>query len=232
MTFKSTIIIINILLISCTEIINYRNGNKKQSDCSDKIDTKDSYPSIAELYKNNPYEFDTFLKRGYYLHFEYFIKNEDKIPKMALVIKFDDKIIDTLNILGYGASHRELGYVGADFNNTFVFVTSFGLGNPHEIQLIEKKTGEIIKKGYWVDANEKEEVLLYFTNTDNNTDSLKLFDIKHNKEMTVTDFDNSKCAKNCIEGVRGCLKIDSVSTDFIFLKSEFSKEQIRKTYRR
>ncbi len=104
-----------------------------------------------------PYEYDTTLKGGYTISFA----ANDSLQ--YLYLKRGSKTITELISTSRGMPYKNLGYVGADFTNYFVLVHSFGSGNPHQIELIRKTTGEnVLKKGAaWIDANEEKEILLY-----------------------------------------------------------------------
>ena len=77
--------------------------------------------------------------------------------------------------------YKNLGYVGADFKDYFVFVNSFGSGNPNYIELIKKSNGKnILKSGSaWIDVERKQDYLLYCENdVPNEKDKMILYNIK------------------------------------------------------
>jgi hypothetical protein len=113
--------------------------------------------STAEL---EPYDYDTTLKGGYTILF----KADDSLQ--YLYLKKGNNTIGELASASKGMLYKSLGYVGADFKKYFVLVHSFGSGNPHQIELIEKTTGRnILKEGAaWIDKNEEKEILLYCDN--------------------------------------------------------------------
>lgn len=76
------------------------------------------------------------------------------------------EIITELSSQSKGLPLKNLGYIGADFSRYFVFVQSFGSGNPHQIKLIKKATGKnILNSGScWIGVLEKEGFLLYSEN--------------------------------------------------------------------
>jgi len=104
-----------------------------------------------------PYDYPTKLMGGYNILFKaddsteylYLVKGTKKIAELASDVR--------------GGLYKGLGYVGADFNHCFVFVHSYGSGNPHEIELIKKSTGKNMLKtsAWWIDVVKEKEVLLY-----------------------------------------------------------------------
>lgn len=104
-----------------------------------------------------PYDYPTKLIGGYNILFKvddsteylYLTRGNKRIAELASDVR--------------GGIYKSLGYVGADFREYFVFVHSYGSGNPHEIELIKKTTGKNILKtdAWWIDVVEKKEVLLY-----------------------------------------------------------------------
>jgi hypothetical protein len=107
--------------------------------------------------QQDDYDYPTKLKGGYRIVF----KTDDSLEHLYL--RKEGKIIAELADGSNGMPYKNLGYLGADFQNYFVLVHSFGSGNPHEIELIKKSTGKnILKDGAcWVDADEKNGYLLY-----------------------------------------------------------------------
>lgn len=112
------------------------------------------------------YDYDTTLKGGYTISF----KADDSLQ--YLYLKKGNQTITELASTSRGMLYKNLGYVGADFSSYFVLVHSFGGGNPHYIDLIEKATGKNVFKNApaWIAANEKQEYLLY---SDNDVPSIK-----------------------------------------------------------
>jgi hypothetical protein len=107
-----------------------------------------------------PYDYDTTLKGGYTIS----LKVDDRVQ--YLYLKKGGRTITELAATSRGLPYKNLGYVGADFTSYFVLVHSFGSGNPHQIELIKKTTGEnVLREGTaWIDADEKREFLLYCDN--------------------------------------------------------------------
>ncbi|WP_153799414.1 hypothetical protein [Foetidibacter luteolus] len=126
-----------------------------------------------------PYEYDTVLKGGYSI----LLKVDDSLQ--YLYLKKGNRTIAELSSTSKGMLYKSLGYVGADFTNYFVLVHSFGSGNAHQIELINKKTGaNLLKDGAaWIDADEKKEFLLYSENeTPNRKDKMILYNVGSGKK--------------------------------------------------
>lgn len=215
------ILILLILLTSCS------NENSKaispKQEASENIKTeliKMEYPS---------YDFDTILSNGYHLSYKL---NLGKEKLQSLTLKKGQKEIRELNEVSAGMLHKNLGYIGADLGDYFIFSQAFGSGNPTDIQIIEKETGKEIKKGSWVDDDTNELVVLYISNIHEENEELRLYDIKNQKERTITDFNNCRCIEEVIFGMRGCVEIKSVSKTEIVLAVEYNNEKIIKKYNR
>lgn len=143
----------------------------------DKIDS--NYIENLKYITENPYSdsYDTIIKGGYSISFYH-----DK-EYQYLIYKKGSKIIDTIGGCSLGLPYKNLGYIGADFDKTFVFVNSFGSGNPHYIWLYDKETAKnLIPEGSaWIDVDTTKEVLLYSKSNvpiENDGDSMTLFDTK------------------------------------------------------
>lgn len=122
-----------------------------------------------------PYDYRTNLIGGYKILF----KADDSLEYLYLTR--GNKQIAELASDSRGGTYKGLGYVGADFKAYFVFVHSYGSGNPHEIELIKKSTGKNALKAnaWWIDVIEKKEVLLYSSqDVPTANDSMTLYNIK------------------------------------------------------
>lgn len=139
--------------------------------------------TVEKLKKEKPYDyFDTLLSNGYYLSHDYFQDN-DGIGRY-LLLKHGKDIIDTLNIMGYAALDKNLGYIGTDFKEYFAFVNSWGAGNPHNMKLIRKSTGAIVREGFILRGDEENELLLYQKSGD-----ILIFDIQNMKDILLPQLD-------------------------------------------
>ena len=216
------------ILISC-------QNNVQENKKVDSINYSDS-ASIEQLITDNKtdfelYDYDTILRGGYNLKYKVYTdsKNDENLQSLTLRKGVDE--IKVLNETSFPMLFKNLGYIGADFDSTFIFVQSFGSGNPHYIQLIDKNTGKELRKGTWVDVDEKEQVLLYIENEFEASETLKLYDIKNENEIVISDFQDSKCIEERIGGLRNCVEIDIVTNKIIVLKVVEDSES-KKIYNR
>ena len=207
------------------------------NSCSgEKSKTISPIKAVKEEIKKKPeeleypiYDFDTLLSGGY--HLSYNLKlGKEKLQSLTLMKGKNE--IRELNEVSAGILHKNLGYISADLGDYFIFSQSHGSGNPTDIQIIEKKTGKDIKKGSWVDDDTNELIVLYISNIHEENEKLKLYDIKNQKERTITDFNNCRCIEKLIFGMRGCVEIKSVSKTEIVLAVEYDNEKIIKKYNR
>ena len=230
----SNVLILNILLIviSCSQSTTESELSNKDSLLDKKTEnflnqegTKVSHEgivsdkneeqnwSIEQLQKEFPYDrFDTILSNGYHLSFSYF-KDDGEISK-CLILKKGTKFIDTLNVMGAFAPDKNLGYIGGDFKDYFAFVQSYGSGNPHEMQLLTKATGDTIRAGYIVMSHKSPELLFY---EDHRDEKLKIFDFSNNKDIDISDL-KIDCSTWQLSDM---LHIDSITKDEIFLEFEY-----------
>lgn len=175
------------------------------------------------------YDFDTILKKGYHLSYRIY-SDADGQKMQSLTLVKGDKNIKNLNSTSYPTLNKSLGYIGADFGNSFVFTQSFGSGNPHEIQLIDKQTGREFITGTWVDADEKQGILVYIKDIHKDNEQLRIFDVNTGKQIIIDDFNKSICYKEYPSGLRDCVEIDTVSNSTVVLKIDTDDETIVRTY--
>lgn len=179
------------------------------------------------------YEYQTELKGDFRLEYRIFVEsNYQDTLQTILLMKGSEEIRDLNGGSSYGLPHKNIGYIGADFDSSFVFVQSFGSGNPHEIKLIDKKSGKELITGTWVDADEMEQVLLYIENKHDENEELIIYDLKNRNEIISKGFEKSKCVEHVIGGLRNCVVIDTVTSDEIVLKIDTDEERIIKKYNR
>ena len=110
------------------------------------------------VYRNQKeYEYQKKLTSGYRLAYY------DDGELQHLVLKRSSTKIRELSTISSGLPQKNLGYIGADFRDYFVLVHSYGSGNPHEIELIQKSTGRntISEGSAWIDVDQKKDMLLY-----------------------------------------------------------------------
>ncbi|MWB96074.1 hypothetical protein GON26_17040 [Flavobacterium sp. GA093] len=198
-----------------TKSLNLKQANKVKK------------PAILEI---EPYDFDTILKNDFHLSYRVYKDTIENEMLQSLTLVKGNKDIKQISETSFPMLHKNLGYIGGDFGKTFLFVQSFGSGNPHEIQLIEKENGNVITEGTLVDSNEKEKVLLYIKNEHEKEEKLILLDIKNNKEKIITDFNDLKCTHT--GGLRDCIVIDTVTKIEIIIKTDSEQDNVTKKYYR
>jgi hypothetical protein len=123
------------------------------------------------------YDYDTLLKGGYRISF----RADDSSEHLFLVKGADSKEIAEGT---RGMLYKNLGYEAADFDDFFVLVHSYGSGNPHNIELIEKRSGNNILESdaIWIDANEGSQILLY-TREDTAGKKMTLYDVRTHRKL-------------------------------------------------
>lgn len=116
-----------------------------------------SYAQSSARNELASYGFDTTLKGGYSISFKV------DAEQQYLYLKKGKRRIAELSSTAKGLPYKNLGYISADFAACFVLMHSFGGGNPHYIELINKSTGHnFLKSGAaWIGADEKKGYLLY-----------------------------------------------------------------------
>lgn len=181
MIFKILILLSLSILFSCSQESEIHAETTESNQSNQEV--REEW-TISELYEHFPYDYsDTTLSNGYHISFSYLQEEGQDLIEKCLVLKKGDSLIDTLNIMGYAALHKNLGYIGADFSDYFAFINSFGSGNPHYLSLLRKKDGEKIKSGYYVDSFHEPELLVFEDQTDQ---KLKIFDIERNIDIDIS----------------------------------------------
>lgn len=199
---------------------------------NDRVPNIEDSTWVFQNLKNNPYPYNTKLSNGYYLKHKVFKDPEGNQYVQSLTLMNAEKTIKEFGYSSYGLPYKNIGYVGADFNKSFVMVYSFGSGNPHIFELINKESGKKLRSGTWVGVNEFEQILLYIENEHDKDERLIIYDIKNNNEIISTGFEMSKCVEHLIGGLRNCVQIDTVTTNEIVLKIDTDEERIIKKYKR
>jgi hypothetical protein len=188
--------------------------------------------NISKLVKSEiePYDFDTILKNGYHLSYRVYKDSVEGDSLQSLTLVKGNRDIKTLSESSYPMLHKNLGYIGADFGDSFLFVQSYGSGNPDQMQLIKKVNGVSLKEGVIVDLKEDQKVLLYIENLHEANQELRLLDLKNKTEKLITDFNNLSCTND--GGLRNCVKIDTVTQKEIVIETDSEEDHILKRYTR
>jgi hypothetical protein len=219
------------ILFSCVkQNTQTRNLATEKSVKNDSITLQQTSEVEITKLEIELYDFDTILKNDYHLSYRVYrdISDNEQLQSLTLVKGKED--IKQISVTSYPMLHKNLGYIGADFGKTFLFVQSYGSGNPHEIQLIEKENGTVLEEGVLIDSNELEKVVLYIKNENEPTAKLILFDLKNNIKKVITDFNNLKCSH--IGGLRNCIALDTVTKNEIRIKTTSEEDNITKIYKR
>ncbi|WP_460558094.1 hypothetical protein [Ferruginibacter profundus] len=189
---------------------------------SNTIDS--NYLAMVKAIQENPYaaEYDTSLKGGFSISFHH--NTEDQF----LLYQKGQKIIDTIGNCSLGLLYKNSGYIGADFDNSFVFVQSYGSGNPDYIQLYDKETAtNLIANGSaWIDVDTARQVLLYSkADVPLPSDSMSLFDAKKNTNRQYAFpkeiFDEPQRLNR--------IRLTNVTDKTFTIEYEFKDRQITKT---
>ena len=224
-------------LLTLSLLSNCNNSQTKSVTKNDRLELvpqpdkelREEFEKEQEKLEVAPYDFDTLLKNNFHLSYRVFKDTIENEMLQSLTLVKGNKDVKQISETSFPMLHKNLGYIGADFGSSFLFVQSYGSGNPHEIQLIEKETAKVITEGVLVDSNETEKVLLYIKEEHQKKEKLILLDIKMNTEKTITAFDSMECTQ--IGSLRNCVEIDTITKDQIVLKSS-SEQQIIKKYKR
>ena len=222
---KTLLLICFLVYTSSIQAQQTKSGNKSIPKVEDST-------WVFKQLKEYPYPYDTLLSNGYYLKHEVFKDPEGPQYLQHLVLWKDDLLIKEFPSSSFGLIYKNIGYVSADFEKAFVMTYSYGSGNPHRIELVDKASGQVVVTGTWVDADESEEVLLYIENEFETDQQLVLLDIRRNHRLSISDFDNTACAKTAVGGLRSCVKIDTVNNTSIVVAVRDKNEKLSRTYLR
>ncbi|WP_196887899.1 hypothetical protein [Aureivirga sp. CE67] len=216
-----------------TFIVFFSCQNKKKKSGADNSTNQFDTTDIAQtIFDFEPYDYDTILNGGYNLKYKVYKDQKTNEKLQSLTLRKGNKEIKVLNETSFPMLFKSLGFIGADFENSFVFTQSFGAGNPSYIQLINKASGQELLKGTWVDVDESEQVLLYIENEHEENQELVIYDLKNENKIISKGFENSNCVQNVIGGLRNCVEIDTITTNEIILKIKTYEEKIIKKYNR
>ncbi len=135
-------------------VVNNSLTDTNKQSITDSVHSRQQEQQEEHQYTD---DFDTALKGGYSIS----CKVDDSSE--YLYLKKRNRTIAELSSMSRGLPYKNLGYIGVDFTHYFVLVHSTSMSNPHQVELIEKTTGRnIIEQwAYGIDADEKQEILLY-----------------------------------------------------------------------
>jgi hypothetical protein len=95
---------------------------------------------------------------------------------------------------------------------------SFGSGNPHRFELLEKETGSVLLQGVYVDSHEEAEILLYIVDNYPADSELIVYDNIYSKHHTIDVLKGCDCQSPSVGPLTFCLDISSVNNNEIVLK--------------
>ncbi len=208
-------------------ILSLYGCNQKPILTNEEVDIDSTYIYLAQNDMDG-YAFDSVLTDGFWLKYKAYRDTTGDLLHSLTLMK-EESPVKILNETSFSHLHKNLGYTGADFDSTFVLVHSFGSGNPHYIEMIEKKTGEQLFEGIWLDADEQEQVLVYMTNTD--SDSIFVLDNRNDTTMVTTYF-TEIYADVLPSKLWADVRIDTVTSEFIRLELNDRNSHIKQTFKR
>lgn len=210
---ESLIILGLVFVISCTNNIAERSQIQNETKIPAKI-----------------YPYDTILKNGYHLNYGIEILNNDTLQYLRLYHGKD--AIHQISAVSHNLKCKNLGFIDGDFNDYFIFKSSYGLGNPAPFSLIKKKNGKEMIRGFLVDCSSEAEIFIYKDfDTDSNEGEFFIYDVitlLKNKIILPENID-IECLENYV-----CLEIINESEGKVeveFTNSDFETEKIFFNYK-
>ena len=175
---KQNILLVTLLFVGCKNAQTKKEFEK--SDTSKKIEVMRSLSNQDTENIVSDYNFDTTLKGGYKISYikndtaQYLYLDKGNMHKLLSVAENDESV-------------KLLGVKLADYTECFVLGHPLHIlnnENPIPFELYNKITGDTLLTGYFIDANEDKNVLLYYTATKESvSDSMTLLDVtQHKKE--------------------------------------------------
>ena len=219
MTPLNFLFAIFILTSSCgnskTETPFSKDTSTNINDVVDSIPRRIMETKTPISYSDN---YDTSLKGGYSL--SYYSNSTDQF----IIYRKGQKVIDTIGNCSIGLPFKNLGYLAADFDNTFVFMQSFASSNPRIIQLYNKETVTNLIKEFsvMIDVDTIQQVLLYSENDVPTVgDKMILFDTK---KLTKNKYEFPKEIFNEPE-ICNRIRLKNVSSKTFTIEYEFNDRQ-------
>ena len=119
----------------------------------------EAYAEQLAYIQENPYadNFDTALKGGYTITYAF------NAEEQFLLYTKGATMIDTIGSGSLGLPYKNLGYVAADFDKCFVWLRSYGKGNPHYLSVLNKETAQNLMPNAvaFIDVDQQNQLLLY-----------------------------------------------------------------------
>lgn len=183
------------------------NHNKNTEEKGLNIKSKKEITLLPEEFidsmelEMNPYDYDTLLSGGYVLKYHRYLDSITQEPMQKLNLNQGNRVIRELSSTSYPMLFKNIGYIGGDFDRDFVFVKSFGSGNPHSLEIIHKSSGDIVSSGFWIEINKKEQVLLYVSVDKNKKQQIRVYDGLKGKDILVQNLNTKLPIRHIVESV-------------------------------
>jgi hypothetical protein len=206
---KYLFFLIPVLLYSC--------GEKSRTSPAQT----DSAKTISGIKDTSRCSIDTLLRGGY----QVFCMADDSLLRLMLK---KDSIIKEIASASDKTSEKGLGYVKVDFSDHFVLLHSFDPGTVDFAELIEKKTGDAVLSGFYIDADKEKEFLLYGTpDPSGDDDKMILYNLK---TMQKNTFDYPSGIK--LIPKEKAIRIENIQENSLVISYETPQGKKIKTYRK
>jgi len=150
MKIANAMFVLILVLASCQNK-NVKSKNRNNNTATNIEEKRADSIKVHSYLNENPYPYDTTLINGYHLKHKVSRDLEYGDFLQSLTLYEGSLKIREFSPSSFGLPYKNIGYVGADFEDSFMIFYSFGSGNEHLFELIHKKTGQLIEEGIWVD---------------------------------------------------------------------------------
>lgn len=173
------------------------------------------------------------LKGGYSIVYDVYI-DKNHFQNQRKTLMKDKKFISVIGEIGVEILKSQkspnlnnlmhevsLGEVWYDFNDTFVFNSGDGSGNPRYMRLIEKQTGKTLEDGTFLYANEEKNIVVFQENNKDNELNLTIFDLKTRDKIYLSK-------EETLELLSEIFRINHISKDVIngiYIPSEVERRK-------
>ncbi|MBR9859394.1 hypothetical protein GYB22_01315 [bacterium] len=178
--------------------------------------------------ESTSYPFPTDLEGGF--NIKYSTSADSSGAKQKLTLYKNETEVRVLSETRKEAKSETLGYIEQEFAESFLFVQKFGEERPIYFRIIEKESGEEIKKGILVDHKKEEQVILYLPQTGENRNNLRLFDIKNNKDQGIGKFLEEECGP--YPTASQCVGISSIDENEVIISYKYAWDETLQSVKR